>query len=243
MKKHICCYSKRDFDSICNINDWSDENLPEENTIALISICSTPDVVRDIIREPENHWFGDNHKNVLNLNFDDIDGKEEEIPGGGKAYGITKEQALETVKFIRDNIDKVSYFIIHCRAGQSRSQAVVRYILDTYSRIHNLETLPDNPPRTPNPFVLSRLKQAEKIILEETRLNFIEEGYTVESFVSDIYGGNWAVIKLKELEDEIYYWPNNGTTHIGKWAWGKDGKVNEADDYSFWSEIKKFVKK
>lgn len=243
MKKYIYCYSKKDFDTICNINDWSDDNPPNENTIALISICSTADVVQNVICSPDNHFFEKNRKNILNLNFDDIDGKEQDIEGGGKAYGITKDQALQIVKFVRDNIEKVQYFFIHCRAGQSRSQAVVRYILDTYSRIYELAINPDNPPNTPNPFVLSRLKQAEKIILEEIRLNFIDEGYTVESFVSDIYGGNWAVIKIKEIEYEIYYWPNNGTTHIGKWVWGKDDNVYEADDYNFWNEIRKFVKK
>ena len=159
------CYSRKEFIGICASNRWSDDTPPPINT-AIISICSTEDVRNeDNSGEPDNHVFEKNHRNVLNLDFDDISQKEEEIETG-KAYGISKSQALEVVKFIRDGISEgINYFIIHCGAGRSRSQAVVRYILDTYSRIRDIIIRPDNPPTTYNSYVLGQLKKAGKIIL------------------------------------------------------------------------------
>ena len=83
--------------------------------------------------------------NVLNVNFYDDD-------------TITFETAVKIVNFIYRCHEL--HFLIHCGAGKSRSQAVVRFILDTYTDI-NWMTNPDNPCVTPNIDVLIKLKKAE----------------------------------------------------------------------------------
>ena len=67
-------------------------------------------------------------------------------------------------------------FWIHCRAGQSRSQGIVRYILDCYPDIV-WKTRLDNPCETPpNIDVVAKL---EKNILErcigKQRYKFVDE--------------------------------------------------------------------
>ena len=64
-------------------------------------------------------------------------------------------------EFIENNIN--SDFYVHCEAGYSRSQGVVRYILDVYGE-ENFETRRCNPCRTPNLFVTAMLKRAYRKI-------------------------------------------------------------------------------
>ena len=68
-------------------------------------------------------------------------------------------QASRIVNFIDKQISKdVDAFYIHCSAGKSRSQGVVRYILDTYPQ-YNWETNPDNHCITTNYHVVRMLKR------------------------------------------------------------------------------------
>lgn len=69
--------------------------------------------------------------------------------------------AKRIVDFINNNIN--CDFFIHCSAGVSRSQGIVRYILDTYKDI-NWETKEDNPCICPNIHVVRMLK----------RINYLE---------------------------------------------------------------------
>lgn len=150
-------YSKLNFDKMCEANGWNDNNIP--NDIAIISICCTDDCKKGYLleRDPDaddEHWFHENHDNVINLEFDDI--IQDEMVSNGYTYRcITKEQAAQLYRFINENMGKD--FIIHCRAGKSRSQGVARFIYDCYPEYSDGN--PDNPCLYYNSNVTAKLKR------------------------------------------------------------------------------------
>ena len=106
-----------------------DNNVENIQNIAFISVIGTPQVLSDYLEEPlTEHWFKRNHPNVLNLDFDDVDHDLQFANCEFKA--MSPKQAKETVEFIERNLGKD--FIIHCRAGMSRSQAIGCFIYDFY---------------------------------------------------------------------------------------------------------------
>lgn len=132
MNKKLYAFSATDFNTyICN-GDIFDELIDDD--ACAISI-SDPD-------EPK-HILDGTADNVLNIDFADDD-------------SMTAEQAEQIVDFINRNIGK--NFYIHCSAGKSRSQGVVRYMLDVYNDI-DWETRADNPCITPNYHVVSMMKR------------------------------------------------------------------------------------
>ena len=147
----LYCYSAQVFKQVMEGNGWRNNTLPEN--VACIEICATPDVLDyygDRFSLADKPWFVERKnrplpKNVLKLHFDDIT-EEVRVIGDGKfAWGIKPDQAKRIVEFIDGNIDKDFY--IHCHAGKSRSQAIVRFILDFYPD-HDWETRPENPCHT-----------------------------------------------------------------------------------------------
>lgn len=152
----LYCYSKNDFDEVCRLNSWDDNNIPED--CAFISICGTEDCQEYYLKESEPHYFKNCHHNVLNLNFDDIP-KNTLKWKGITFYGLSLDQAEDIVNFVHNNLGK--NFYIHCRAGKSRSQGVIRYILDSFPD-YDFEERPENPCTTPNYDVTSKLKQIER---------------------------------------------------------------------------------
>jgi Predicted protein tyrosine phosphatase len=145
----LYCYSANEFKQTMDGNKWTNRTLP--SSVACIEICATPDV-RDYYGQlfsiTDKPWFlnrkslGPVPENVLKLNFDDITESVRPIGEDKFAYGMNVDQAKQIVEFIDKNIDKDFY--IHCHAGKSRSQAIVRYILDFYPD-HDWETRPENP--------------------------------------------------------------------------------------------------
>lgn len=145
----LFCYSANEFKQTMDDNKWTNRTLP--SNVACIEICATPDV-RDYYGQlfsiTDKPWFlnrkslGPVPENVLKLNFDDITESVRSIGEDRSAYGMNVDQAKQIVEFIDKNIDKDFY--IHCHAGKSRSQAIVRYILDFYPD-HDWETRPENP--------------------------------------------------------------------------------------------------
>jgi len=149
MKKLYCC-SYFEFLDLVELNKW-DETLPEG--LSIISICNTKECQDYYLTETQEHKLPGGPK-VLNLDFDDV--SSDWIDWKGHIfYGLSKDQAKEIVDFIEKNIG--DDFIIHCLAGKSRSQGVVRFILDTYpGQIY--QTREDNPCNSPNYDVVSKLK-------------------------------------------------------------------------------------
>lgn len=106
MGKKLYCYSFRDFvDRFARV-----DALPEDS--AAISICTPRSRV-------EYHHFK-SADNVLNLDFDDI------TCAWDNQVQFDHEMAAEIIEFVNRNKDKDFY--VHCAAGQSRSQAVVKFI-------------------------------------------------------------------------------------------------------------------
>lgn len=160
----LYCFSERNFNNEMRGNNWID-NVP--NNVAVISIL--------YVYNEGDHWFN-NSENIINLDFDDLtpDGvvaetlfdeitddfvcKVDKDDPSKWFYPLNHEQARLLVDFIDKNIDKDFY--IHCNAGESRSQGVVRYILDTYPE-RNWELNKNNPCDTPNWHVVNLLKRTK----------------------------------------------------------------------------------
>ena len=73
-------------------------------------------------------------------------------------HALNYTEAKRLVEFIDGRIKEGDNIYVHCSAGASRSQGVVRYILDTYPDI-DWETRKDNPCLTPNYHVIRMLKR------------------------------------------------------------------------------------
>lgn len=184
MIKNILCYSHSNFDNIMQNNNWI--NSPGPNCSA-ISICSPNDIGFEHWFKDDCHglltsvfnldiddggpfWFkefaSDNYDKSLkyflkgnlkmsNAYFNYID------TYGTLIHVMDYEEAFNLVKWIDNrirNFDSTIY--IHCGAGVSRSQGVVRYILDTYGDEFDIHTNKNNPCLTPNSHVVMMLKRA-----------------------------------------------------------------------------------
>ena len=75
-------------------------------------------------------------------------------------HALDYEESFKLVRWIdcRIKYDKTIY--IHCAVGASRSQGVVRFIVDTYGNEYDIRLNPDNPNNTYNPHVVMMLKRA-----------------------------------------------------------------------------------
>lgn len=126
---NIYVWPQHMFDRYCEENNIDDQNV-EDRDEAFISIIGTPDCLKYYLEEPDvTHWFKEEHKNVCNLDFDDLD---QNFKWKGHLFkAISPEQCQKLFDFIESNIGKD--FRIHCRAGHSRSLAVGYFIRDFYS--------------------------------------------------------------------------------------------------------------
>ena len=157
----ISVFSHIDFDVKMYKLGLTDDNVEECNNLnAFISIIGTNESHKYYLNDDEFHWFKVNHENVLNIEFDDIN-EDELMYKGVKFKGITNAQAEQVVDFIEKH--KGKNWFLHCRAGKSRSQAVTRYILDIYGEEYGYNEKEscrkDNPCKTPNINVLTKLKR------------------------------------------------------------------------------------
>ena len=162
---NVIVFNHTDFDKYCNQQSLNDNNVESNNNYAFISIIGTQEIIEDYLGEcGTKHYFNENHSNVLNLEFDDVsedrEFEYETLNGENKvlhAKAINEKQAKECVDFIENNVGKT--FIIHCRAGFSRSQAFFRFITSMFEEYKNCEGNKDNPCHSPNIDVLAKLKR------------------------------------------------------------------------------------
>ena len=157
----LMCYGWEGFRRELENNGWKDGNLPKD--WIFISIGEY---------EP---WWKEPHvlkecDQVINLNFDDICGyrmwdalpneewTEEKKMLFSKEHGMSDEDAKRLFEFLDKNIGK--NVMVHCSAGISRSQGVVRYLLDMYHEHYKtIDTNPRNPCQLPNGHVVCLLKR------------------------------------------------------------------------------------
>lgn len=132
---------------------------------AVISICSTEDCIRgyivaNLIDVDDKHWFAKSTDNILNLDFDDI--IQDEVKSNGYTFRcISEEQAKVLHDFIHKHANAGHDFYIHCRAGKSRSQAVGRYIRETFA---GYEERKENPCLHENINVLNKLRRIDRAL-------------------------------------------------------------------------------
>lgn len=87
------------------------------------------------------------------------------ISGDNKQYcnmlhALDYEEAFDLCKWIDWRIKYDETIYVHCAVGASRSQGVVRYIVDTYGNDYDIKLNPNNPNNTYNPHVVMMLKRA-----------------------------------------------------------------------------------
>lgn len=155
-EKAITVFSHKNFDRYCMDMLLTDEVVEMCNDKAFISIIGTEECQKYYLEEEEKHFFKENHPNVINLEFDDLD---KDIEYKGHTFkAMSQEQADKLYQFIEYNKDKDFY--IHCRAGVSRSCAVGRYIHDVYGGFKDIIYLNNNIAPSYNVHVHALLKRA-----------------------------------------------------------------------------------
>ena len=147
----LWCYCQEEFDDA-----FRDTGLPEG--ASAISIIGTPEVLTEYLEEPETTHLLPDGPRVLNLEFDDI-ACPMVYRKGIHAYGITDSRAARIVQFLEATVARGDDIYVHCRAGQSRSQAIIRYVKSRWEG--PWETNPLNPDITPNYYVLGKLREYE----------------------------------------------------------------------------------
>ena len=153
MKVYV--FGKNQFDKLMVENGITDENVESRTDIFLISIVDT-----DMWLESKEPYFKEDHENVLNLNFDDVEHDGEPSPTnwnkGTRAF--TEEQANKLFQFIKKHRDKKTC-IVHCMAGISRSAGCGTFI-NGYCGGDWEEFKRNNPQICPNARVERLLNQA-----------------------------------------------------------------------------------
>lgn len=123
----IIVLSQYRFENEMKMLGLNDSNVDNKD-IACISIIGTEPCLRAYLDEPDTtHYFNNEHSNVLNLDFDDL---EEDFEWKGEIFkAMSEEQANETLSFIEKLISSPkSTIYIHCRAGMSRSRAIAEFL-------------------------------------------------------------------------------------------------------------------
>lgn len=177
--------SVADFKHTMQNNDLYDSNIEQRTDLAVISIGnsfedSDPD---DIFSNgPSSRWFRHQHKNVLNLTFDDITAPEkwqmmsqfakqsasDSNHDENRIYGsdcvlFDEEMAHRLVQFVEEN-RAAKTWIVHCSAGVSRSGAVSRWLKDCLKLKYNIEANNvDGRYAVPNAYVLRVLDRIQWI--------------------------------------------------------------------------------
>ena len=158
-----------DFKQTMKNNGLSDANIEQRTDLAIISIGNSfeedfaeNDFADDLFANgPSSHWFRKFHRNVLNLDFDDISTPAEwkNLSSCTQYVLFDDEMAQLIVGFVEKNKD-ASVWIIHCSAGVSRSGAVAQWLKDWLEMKYSVK--PNNVDgcyATPNPHVLRILNR------------------------------------------------------------------------------------
>lgn len=177
--------SVADFKHTMQNNDLYDSNIEQRTDLAVISIGNSfedgdPD---DIFSNgPSSRWFRYQHKNVLNLTFDDITSPEKwqvmsqfaKKPAGSSDSGenrisdgdcvlFDEEMARRLVGFVEEN-RAAKIWIVHCSAGVSRSGAVSLWLKDCLKSKYDIEANNvDGRYAVPNAYVLRVLDRIQWI--------------------------------------------------------------------------------
>jgi hypothetical protein len=169
-ERKLLCYSESDFNKLMDAWQWKDGPAPGTSVISIGSI-----------NEESVHRF-ESSLNVFNLDVDDVgpvwwekegytydDAQDDYFNHGDSQHSVMFNldngthimnfaEAEHLYMFIHLAVEREDDIIVHCGAGISRSQAVVRYILDSYPEI-NWHTRESNPCIVPNMHIVLMLKR------------------------------------------------------------------------------------
>jgi predicted protein tyrosine phosphatase len=149
--KGILVWSKQQFNVVMESMNISDSNVEGFNQVAFISINDTEGAY-------SKPWFNENHSNVLNLHFDDVESALEVSPTNKiQCRPFTEEQGKSIIDFIESNKNK-KQFIVHCAAGIARSGAVGLFINDYFGENYD-EFMKNNPYVHPNGHITRTLNK------------------------------------------------------------------------------------
>ena len=171
----VICLSRQDFETEMDRLELKRIGAPKPG-MSVISICSENDDLN------KDHYFVSPCTNVFNLDVDDcspswlgrfedeiIDGKphddryynhfQEVGDGYVLLHAMDHYQAYKLALWIDDRLKADDTIYIHCSAGLSRSQAIFRFIQDTYGGEVNIVGNPNNPCTTPNMHIVRMLKR------------------------------------------------------------------------------------
>lgn len=188
-EQKLYCYSHCLFDREMEKNGWLPDGGFPNSGVAIISICSpndddsehwflndmNPDRILNIDFDdvsPEMWWDSNSHMDYYDMSYLALsDGRIEESRKLFNHHYTSKftnneiylhaldyVDAERIVSFIDNNID--CDFYIHCSAGVSRSQGIVRYIIEGYPD-RNWKINEDNPCVCPNIHVVRMLKRVK----------------------------------------------------------------------------------
>lgn len=150
MKKNIYALSEMNFKLLMKDKGITDENVHEHKGTAFIQIINS---------DRDDFHFKD-ADNVIGLKFDDADEVVRARNVGALSYKgvypMTKAQAKKLYKFIERNKEKGT-FVVHCKAGQSRSGGVTKFLSEMFG-ISDLDYRLANPRCTPNMRIVNLLR-------------------------------------------------------------------------------------
>jgi predicted protein tyrosine phosphatase len=150
MRVHVL--SKMEFDGLMKQNGINDSSVERFDSIMFISIVDT--------ENRQGPYFNEDHDNVINLRFDDVENDNEASPTQEyETRAFSEKQAKKLYEFIKKHREKETC-IVHCMAGISRSGAVGTFVngfcQGDWERFKR-----DNPYIMPNPRVHRMLNEAK----------------------------------------------------------------------------------
>ena len=155
-KKNILVFSKWNFRRAAKKLIWFKDNIAFISIENLEECCRYYREVKGINDWDNDHYLPDG-LGVLNIEFDDV--AEDDEKEGYHFKTISQEDADKIVEFIEKNLGK--HFIIHCKAGKSRSQGVADFMFQMYpDYFEKCIENSYNPCITPNIEVVRKLKRA-----------------------------------------------------------------------------------
>ena len=92
-------------------------------------------------------------------------------------HALDYEEAYNLVDWIDWRIKHDETIYVHCAVGASRSQGVVRYIVDTYGGEYDIRLNPNNPNNTYNPHVVMMLKRAYRKFCNNIYKKDVDDSY------------------------------------------------------------------
>jgi len=198
MDNKIIVVNKVEFENYFKKNYYTDTNIDDFDLVPNMVFIS----INDWATTFNTAYFREDHKNVLNLMFDDVSDVDER---NANVKAFDHEMAIKLFEFIENNKDKD--FMIHCSAGISRSGAVGTFILEylhgdkEFFEDHNSHILPNQ----------HVLKTMNNLINGYATCDFCEEEgcafINIDPYESELFGKNDYVLIcpqcFKLRQDEI----------------------------------------